>query len=287
MVTVKDLKKGLGGFCLRNVNMELPSGYIMGLIGPNGSGKSTLMKCLLGLYRPDEGNVCINGMYYPQNEKQIKDGIGFVFQEDLFVGNLSLTENGAFYGKYYSNYSETLLLEYLERFQLEPGKKLKKFSKGEKLKFQFAFALSHQPKLLLLDEPTGSFDPDFREEFFYIITDFVKDGDKSVILATHITEDLERIADYITLLYKGKLKFSMDRNRLGDMYRIVTGEDYKIRLIDSKKVFGMEKGEFSTRALVKHNEYAVYDRELDVSVPSLEDIMYFLCKKSKGDKADA
>lgn len=282
MLSIHKLKKSFGKFSINNINMELPPGYIMGLIGPNGSGKTTLLKCLLSLYQPDEGRICIDGKYYPGQEKQIKDEIGFVFQEDLFMGDLSLKGNGAFYGKYYSNYREEVLMDYLEKFNLQPEKKLKKFSKGEKLKFQFAFALSHQPKLLLLDEPTGSFDPEFRQEFFHIVTDYVKDGDKSVILSTHITEDLEQIADYVALLYKGKLKFSLDRSRLEDMYRLVSGEDYKINLIDSAKVIGKEKGQFRTKALVKHSAYSVYDREVDVEVPSLEDIMYFLCRKKEG-----
>ena len=279
MLSVQHLKKGLGKFSLKDITFELPPGYIMGLIGPNGSGKTTLLKCILSLYRIDEGEIHVNGISCKEEERRIKENIGYVFQEDLFLGDLSLAQNGAHYGKYYSNYSHEQLLGYIERFGLDASKKLKRFSKGEKLKFQFAFALAHQPKLLCLDEPTGSFDPEFRKEFFRIVTDFVKDGNRSVILATHITEDLEQIADYITLLYQGRLLLSMDRGKLEDSYRLITGEEYKINLIEKGRIIQKEKGMFGTKALIHHSPFNQYDRELEVAVPSLEDLMYFLCKK--------
>lgn len=154
-------------------------------------------------------------------------------------------------------------------------------SKGEKLKFQFAFALAHRPKLLLLDEPAASFDPEFREEFTKIFTDFVADGEKSVLLATHMTAELDRIADYVTFLHHGEVRFSVERGELEKKYRLVTGEDYKVNLINPARVIHKEKGKYATVALVQHTNHSFYSKELEVTVPMLEDIMYHLIKGEK------
>lgn len=278
MIEFTGVTKKLDGFTLKDISLKLPKGYIMGLVGPNGAGKTTLLHLLLGLYRPNEGEITVFGKSYDGGEREIKNDIGYVLAEELFCGEMTLLENAAMYGKYYENYEESLFTSYCERFQLDTGKKLKKQSKGQQLKFQFAFALAHQPKLLVLDEPTANFDPKFREEFRHILTDFVKDGEKSVLLATHLTKDLDRMADYIAFLHKGQLIFSMDREMLCEKYRLVGGEDYKIRLLHKEKVIFAEKGEFGTKALVKHSKWNEYDRQLTVTIPTIEELMYYIIK---------
>lgn len=260
--------------------MELPKGYIMGLIGPNGAGKTTLLHVILGLYRADEGSVRVLGCD-PAQEESVRDAVGYVLAEELFAGPLTLLENARLYGKFYSGYDEKVFLDYCERFELRAGDKLAKHSKGEKMKFQFAFALAHAPKLLVLDEPTASFDPEFREEFLRIITGFIADGEHSVILATHLTRDLDRLADYVTLLDKGRVIFSGERTALEDGYRLLTAEDYKIRLLPRELLVGEERTPYGTRALVRHRRRDVYDADITVAVPSLEEMMYYLleCKK--------
>lgn len=288
MVTLRNVAKrmesvqGMSSFTLKELDLTLPKGYIMGIIGPNGSGKTTLLNIILGLYKPDKGSVEVCGKNIASQD--MKDGftaaddIGYVLQGDWFSLYLSLAENGKMYGKYYSQYDKNVLMEYLKRFKLEPDKKLKNLSKGERLKFQMAFALSHRPKLLILDEPTATFDPDFRQDFLKLITEFVADGEHSVIMATHIMEDLDRIADYVTFLNKGRLVFSMDRDTLMDSYRLLQAEDYKLNLLPKERIIYKEKGEFGSKALVKHNRYYQYDREVTVSIPSIEDIFYFMVK---------
>ena len=185
------------------------------------------------------------------------------------------------YGKYYEKYETDIFLQYCKRLQLEEAKKYKQLSKGEKLKFQFAFALAHQPKLLILDEPTANFDPEFRKEFLSILTEFVSDGEKSVLLATHITEDLDRIADYVTFLHKGEVKFSMDRKTLEQSYRLVSGEDYKINLINKERIIFKEKGKYGSKALVMHRRFSNYSDGVQVEIPGIEDIMYYMLKGEK------
>ena len=278
MLKVEHISKKLDKFRLQDISLELPRGYIMGLIGPNGAGKTTLLYLILGLYKPEEGSIEINGNDIVKHEVMAKNEMGYVLAEELFCQDVTLVENGDMYGKYYKKYDKELFLKYCERFHLKKDQKLKKHSKGEKLKFQFAFALAHKPKLLILDEPTSNFDPEFQEDFIKIITEFVSDGEHSVVLATHLTWELERIADYITFLDHGKMVFSQDRQSLEDAYRLVCGEEYKINLLPEERVIYKEKGKYSTKAIVKHRRRMNYDKELEIIIPTIEDIMYFMVK---------
>ena len=279
MIQIKELKKQVGSFLLNEITFELPMGYIMGLIGPNGSGKTTLLHLLLGLYRRDAGELVIDGKTYPEAEKELRNQIGVVLQERRFEDYRTLRENGVFYGRYYENYRQERFEELLIRFELEPERKYKALSKGEELKFQFAFALSYAPKLLLLDEPTGNFDPEFRDEFFEILKEFIDDGEQSVILATHLTQDLDRIADYITYLEKGKLLFSMDVEELHDTWRLVSGERWQLNKVPQEDLISVEEGSFGVKALVRHHRRYTYEG-LQVAVPTIEELMYFMSKRN-------
>ncbi|MGN0142222.1 MAG: ABC transporter ATP-binding protein [Roseburia sp.] len=281
MLQLEHISKKIGNFHLEDISLELPPGYIMGLIGPNGAGKTTLLHLILGLYRPGEGTLRIAGREYEEAEQEIREMTGSVLLDELFVPGFSLKENATLYGKYYKKYSYSILEDYLHRFGLNPRSLYRRLSRGEKLKFQFAFALSHAPKLLVLDEPTGNFDPDFREEFWEILKNFIADGEKSVILSTHLTEDLDRMADYITYLDKGKLLVSTDIESLRDSYRLVTGETYKIRLLPAESMVYMEEGSYGTRALVRHHRRYKYDAALTVTQPTIEELMYFQTKGGK------
>lgn len=280
LLEVKDVCKRLGNFKLKNVTLELPEGFILGLIGPNGAGKTSLIHLILGLYEENEGEILIDGLNYREHEVEIREKLGCVLLEDLFESGLTLQENGKLFGEYYENFNEHILLSYLNRFQLDPTRKFKQLSKGEKLKFQFAFALSHDAKLLILDEPTGNFDPGFRSEFFDILKEFIADGKRSIILSTHLTENLDRIADYICYLEKGESIFSGDIETLRDKYRLVCGEEYKIKLLRKEDIIYLEKGEFTNRALVINRPSRLYDA-LKVTVPTIEELMYFMTKRGK------
>lgn len=286
MIKVRNLSKKLGTFCLEDINFELPPGYIMGLIGSNGSGKTTLLHLLMGLYTANEGEITIFDKKYETDEHAIREDLGVVLQERLFEDYRTLEENASYYGKYYANYDGELMDEYLNRFGLEPKRKYKGLSKGEELKFQFAFALAHKPKLLLLDEPTGNFDPEFREEFLKELKEFIADGEHSIILATHLTEDLDQLADYILYLEKGKQLLAMDIETMHDTFRMITGDEYRVRLFQADHVIHMEKGAYGTKALVRHRRRFDY-KGLTVTKPTIEELMYFMTKRSNGFALDA
>lgn len=278
MLQVSNVSKKLGTFQLQNMNIELPAGYIMGLIGPNGSGKTTLLHLLMGLYKADEGEITIFGKQYENDEHAIHEEIGVVLQERLFEDYRTLQENADYYGKYYANYEAEQMRSYLEEFELDPNRKYKGLSKGEELKFQFAFALAHKPKLLLLDEPTGNFDPEFREEFLKELKNFIADGEHSIILATHLTEDLDQLADYIVYLEKGEQLLAMDIETLHDTFRMVAGDAYKIRTLPQENIIHMEEGTYGAKALVRHRRRFLYTG-LTVTEPTIEELMYFITKR--------
>lgn len=282
MVKLEQVYKHLGDFSLQDINIELPKGYICGLIGENGAGKTTLLHLIMGLYKPAKGELAVMGKSFTEDEAVIHDDMGVVLQEKLFEDYMTLQENASYYGRHYSAYDEEYFLQLLKRYELEPNRKYKQLSKGEELKFQFAFALAHHPRLLILDEPTGNFDPEFREEFLKDLKDFIADGERSVILATHLTEDLDRIADYIIYLEDGKVLLSQDIEELRDSYRLICGEAYKIRLLPKGNIVYMENGEFGARALIQHRRRFVYDKEVTVTRPTIEELMYFMTKGKKG-----
>lgn len=276
MIKLEKLSKRLDGFVLKDISFELPAGYICGLIGENGAGKTTLIHILSGLYSYDEGEIEVFQEDYHEKESAIKQEIGVVLHGDLFDLSETLTENANYYGRFYEHYDAQLLKSYLSRFQLDEKRKYKALSKGEKLKFAFAFALSHNPKLLLLDEPSANFDRDFRDEFHRILREFTSDGTRSVILSTHITSDVEQFADYLLFLKKGRQIMFGDIESIRESYQMVSGEPYKIKLLKDMVIY-MEEGEVSCNALVK-NSYRPYDEALKVWEPSVEELMYYMVK---------
>ena len=279
MIKLEKVSKRLKTFSLKNLSFELPAGYICGLIGENGSGKTTLIHILAGLYSLDEGEMNLFGMNYLEYEQMIKNEIGVVLHGDIFERKETLMENANYYGRFYTNYDAQAMKDYLSRFHLEEKRKYKALSKGEKMKFAFAFALSHHPKLLLLDEPNANFDAEFQKEFHDILKEFICDGTRSVLLSTHITSDVERFADYILFLKNGRQLLFGDIESVRESYRMVSGEAYKIKLLEDRVIY-IEQGQLTCNALVKHRNRA-YDSKLTVWKPSVTELMYYMVK---GDK---
>ena len=275
MIDCNNVSKRFTSFSLKNITFNLPAGYICGLIGENGSGKTTLINILSGLYSYD-GEVRISGRDYCNNEYDIKQDIGVVVHGDIFEAQESLISNGNYFGRFYKKYSKNLLENYLERFNLNDKKKYKELSKGEKLKFALAFALAHEPRLLLLDEPGANFDIEFRKEFNSLLREFIIDGTRSVILSTHIISDVETFADYILFLKNGEQVLFGDVETIREKYRMVSGEKYKIKLLKERIIY-LEEGRISCNALVKHDKQG-YDKELKVWEPGIDELMYYIGK---------
>ena len=207
LLEVRGLSKKWEAFTLENIDLALPEGYIMGLIGKNGAGKTTLINCILNGIRKSSGTIRIAGKDY--RSLSAKEETGFILDPAPFFEMKTLLENANLFGRFYPKWRDELFHKYLRVFELNGNALFKDLSKGMKIKFQFAFALSHEPRLLIMDEPTGGMDPIFRRDFYGLLQDLVSEIKASVLISTHITADLDRIADFITLLDNGKLVLTM------------------------------------------------------------------------------
>ncbi len=267
-----------GAFVLNRLNFHVEKGYITGLIGPNGSGKTTLIRAIMNLIHPDEGEVRVFGQSYRERERDIKRRIGFVYDEDVFYNHLSVKEMKKIIASFYPDWQEALFQQYLHDFQLPEQRKIHDLSKGMRMKFALAAALAHEPELLIMDEPTSGLDSVFRREVLAILSRYIEDGNRSVLFSTHISTDLERIADYIVHIRNGQLMHCGSKEELLDTYVLVKGsaEDYPAYESDGKLLrsqqtpYGFE-GLMSTADFANH---PVRERVLSEK-PSLDDILYY------------
>lgn len=280
VIELRNLTKTYPQFTLNNVSLDVKKGFITGLIGPNGVGKSTLIKMMLGMIRPDSGSVKILGCEIPKQEVDIKQRIGIVSDDCSYYEHLKIRDTKKMIAPFYKKWNDKKFNSYLEQFELSPSKKIEELSKGMKIKLSLAVALSHEAELLIMDEPTSGLDPVFRRELLDLLADMMQDERNSIIFSTHITTDLDRIADYITFINRGKLVFNESKEEVLERYAIVKGD---LQLLDSdirNHFIGIRETAVGFEGLVDNKQdalqlfgnYAVFDK------PSLEDILYFTAK---------
>lgn len=276
MLEIKNLtKEFFMGFKLDNISFKLEPGYIMGFIGPNGSGKSTTIKLIMNLLKKDSGDIRIFGKDHIKSEIEIKDRIGFVYDEPYFYENLSIEQMKNIIAPFYSKWDEEIFQDYLKRFDLNARYKIKRLSKGMKMKFALTIALSHHAELIIMDEPTSGLDPIFRREILDLLYDLVQEGSISIFFSTHITTDIERIADYITYINNGKLIFSKSKDEIMSTYAMVKGGPDELNDELRKEFLGLRETGVGFEGLTDNAE-KIKNRypELLVERASLEDIMY-------------
>jgi len=277
---INGLAKDYGDFCLKNVTFSLPRGYIMGLIGPNGAGKTTVIKLILNLLRRDEGSVNIFGLDNLTSEVEVKSRIGFVHDMPIFYEHLTLKKLKDTVAPFYLDWDEMAFHRLIEEFDLPLGKRFSRLSRGMKMKFALALALSHRADLLILDEPTSGLDPVFRRELLTKLSAFIQDERKSVLFSTHITSDLERIADFITFIHNGEVVFSSRRDEVLEKWAVVKGGP-ELLAEENRSLFrGIRRREFVVQALTADRAEARRRLPKDILIEkaSLEDIMFFLTR---------
>lgn len=279
---VKNLCKKYNEFELKNINLKLPKGMIMGLIGENGAGKTTTIKAILNLINTDNGEIKIFGLNIKENEKKIKEDIGVVLDDSFLSEYLNPTYINKIMKKIYQNWDEKLYFKYLEDFKLPKNKISKEFSSGMKMKLKIAVALSHHPKLLILDEPTSGLDPVARSEILDIFQDFIQNEENSIFVSSHITSDLEHIADYITFINEGKIVLSKTRDELLEMYGIVKCSKSEFEKIDKNDYVKFKVNRYEYDVLVE--DKSKFKRKYDFKIidkPTLDDIMLIYIKGEK------
>lgn len=219
VLTVKGLTKHYPNFILQDIHFTLPLGRIMGLIGKNGAGKSTTLKCILNMVHPDAGSIEMFGKDFRTNEEDCKQEIGVVLGGIDFYKHKKLAQITDVTKRFYKNWDDTAYEKYLKTFSLDPKKRVKDLSTGMKVKYMIAIALSHQAKLLIFDEPTSGLDPVSRDDLLELFRHLVKDGERSILFSTHITSDLEKVADDITYIKDGKLLKSAEKSKFIESFQ--------------------------------------------------------------------
>ena len=279
ILQVDNLTKQYSDFKLDNVSFSIPKGTIMGLIGENGAGKSTTINAILDLIKKDGGTVTFWGQELTENTKQLKEDIGVVFDGINFYETLTPAKVGKISQAAYSQWDASLYQGYLKRIALPDDKEVKTFSKGMKMKLCIAVALSHHPKLLILDEATSGLDPVMRDDILDVFLDFVQDENHSILMSSHITTDLEKVADYITFIHQGKVLFCKSKDELRYHYGIIRCGAALFDAIDKSEVLAYRKCDYQWDVLVANKDSARHKyKNAIVDDASIDDILLLYVK---------
>lgn len=278
VIEISNISKKFKGFSIDNLDLQVKKGYITGFIGANGAGKSTTIKMIMNLLKPDTGEIKLFGLDYKTHEKEIKERIGFVYDENVFFEGLNIKDIRKIVGPAYRSWDDELFYQYVEKFDLPLNKPIKTFSKGMQMKVSLAIALSHHAELIIMDEPTAGLDPIFRREFLNLLQELMLDGSRTIFISTHITTDLDRIADYIAFMQNGELVFNHSGHDLVENYALVKGGlDLLDR--DTEKAFvRVQRASTGFEALTKDKRTVseIFGDSVVIERASLEDIMYYL-----------
>ena len=278
MSTVLDVKSpGMqrDGFALKGIDFSMEAGFLTALLGVNGAGKTTLLSAISGLLPLPEGaDVFIGGFSLREQEKEAKECMGFVFDDSPFDEGMSPLLTGQMYGPYYRNWDMEKYIAYLDRFEIPKKRAIRKLSKGMKMKFQLAFALSHGATFLIMDEPAASLDPVFREEFMEVLSEILEEEDCGILLSSQLVSELEVKADYTVMLHQGEQMFSDSTENILDKFLLVRGR-YELFPYMKSRILGERLSEHTAEALILNNGDPVR-LSLECVRPTMEDLMYYV-----------
>jgi len=275
-IEINGLVRQYSGFTLGSLDLALPSGSIMGLVGENGAGKSTTIKLIMNAVSRDAGTVSVLGVSNQDAAfTALKEDIGVVLDEAYFPEVMSAKNVGSVMKNTYRKWNGKVYQDYLERFSLPPDKAFRDYSRGMKMKLAIAAALSHDPKLLILDEATSGLDPMVRDDILNIFNDFTRQADHSVLLSSHIVSDLEKICDYIAFIHGGRLLFCEEKDRLLEEYALVRLPKERLADLPEDSIIGQKCSEYGAQALVLRSRVP---EDLPLEHTNLEDIILFLAR---------
>lgn len=274
-IEIRNLNKKFKSFDLDNVSISLPTGCIMGLIGENGAGKTTIIKSVLGIIRPDGGEIRLFGK---APDAEMKNDIGVVLDEVGIPEQFNIRNVDSIMKNSFTKWNSGVFYDYIKRFHLPDKKAFKTFSKGMKMKLGIAVALSHDAKLLIFDEPTSGLDPLGRDEIIDIFNDYTRDENHSILISSHIVSDLEKICDYITFIHDGKITLCEEKDILLEKYGFINTSEEVLAKIDRSAVKGKKSHKFSTEAIVARDKIP---SNLDVKPVTIEELFIYMSKEEK------
>lgn len=281
-LVINRMTKKYADFILDDISFVVPRGTIVGLIGENGAGKSTIISAALGLIKKDAGTVSILGRQGPGIDKTIREQIGVVFDGSNFPGSLSPQKLNNVLKNIYESWDERAYFSLLKKLALPAGKKIRQFSKGMKMKLSIAVAFSHRSRLLILDEATSGLDPVVRDDILDMFLDFIQDEENSILVSSHITSDLEKVADYIVFVHDGKIVFSKSKDELTGRYGIIKCGAAQFDALDKEDIIACRRRDYEWQVLVADRTAArkKYPRAL-IDPATIDEIMLLYGKGEK------
>lgn len=275
MLSIRDLKKHYENFDIENVSFDIPKGAVVGLIGENGAGKSTVIKCILGAVHPDGGQILFDGKEIRETCRKDRQKIAFVFDDTGLPLELDLGMLDKVLCRIYDKWDTAKFRSLIREFSLPRDKMLKDFSKGMKMKAAIAVAFSYDSDVLILDEPTSGLDPVVRDEIIEMIYNYNQTGDRSVLLSSHITADLEKICDYIVYIHEGRIIFNEEKDKLLNRYAIYSIEDKHLRELNKSAFIKVLKREYRTEILAQKDKMP---KDFEYKPVTLDEMMLFYSK---------
>lgn len=280
---IQGLSKKFEGFALDKVSFQVPSGSIVGLIGENGAGKTTTINAALGLIKKDSGEIELFGENVEHLTPSIKEEIGAVFDASNFSEELTPEKLDKVLKDIYTSWDQDLFRKLLDRLEIPFSRKIKTFSKGMKMKLSLAAALRHHPKLLILDEATSGLDPVMRDDILDMFLEFVQEEDHAILVSSHITSDLEKVADYIVFIHKGKIIFSKQKDELLEDYGIIKCGDEQFKALDREDWITCRRQDYEWQVLTSDRKKAEkkYPKAM-ITPATIDEIMLLYVKGEQG-----
>lgn len=284
ILEIKDLCKTYDDFSLKNVSFSLPKGYIMGFVGQNGSGKTTTIRSMLNMAKADNGKISIFGLDSVTDSIAIKERLGVVFDSLYLAEHLNAKQIEKQLKPFYKDWSTDEFFRLIKEFGLPDNRRVGDFSKGMKMKLMVAVALSHKAEFLILDEPTSGLDPVARDELLDILAEYIEDENRGVLFSTHITADVERIADYVTILHNGKVWYSGTKDELTERYAVLKGAEEDIPPAVKEKLIGFHNYRNGFEALIETDDLAGLPDSLEYEKASIDEILVYIAKEDKRER---
>lgn len=281
ILEIKNLNKSYKKFELKNINLTIPAGYIMGYVGQNGAGKTTTINMINHICKCKEGSIKVDGITYEENPVKYKESIAFVGDESFFYPSAKINVIRKTLKDFYPTFNEDKFNSFIKKYNLPEKQKIDYFSRGMKVKLMFAAAFSRDSKLLILDEATNGLDPVVREELLNDLQEYIENGKRSILFSTHVLSDLEEIADYITFIDEGRILISKPKDEMLEDYLLVKGEPGQITGENSKYLIGIDHKAYNFEALIKTEDAEKIGSGFVIEKPEISQIMLHSIKERR------